>query len=72
MAESSRSFDIVTRQIAREEILNNQRRESFKSYIINDMFASSCSFTKNDPLCMSYHPYHFVGEVMLNTLYKLF
>ena len=33
MAESSRSFDNVTRQIAREEILNNQRRESFKSYI---------------------------------------
>ena len=35
MAESSRSFDNVTRQIAREEILNNQRRESFKSYIIH-------------------------------------
>ena len=33
MAESSRSFNNVTRQIAREDILNNQRRESFKSYI---------------------------------------
>ena len=32
MAESS-SFNNVTRQIAREDILNNQRRESFKSYI---------------------------------------
>ena len=33
MAESS-SFNNVTRQIAREDILNNQCRESFKSYII--------------------------------------
>ena len=32
MAESS-SFNNVTRQIAREDILNNQRRESFKSYV---------------------------------------
>ena len=30
------------------------------------MFASICSFTKNDPLCMTYHPYHFVGEVLLH------
>ena len=30
------------------------------------MFASTCSFTKNDPLCMAYHPYHFVGEVLLH------
>ena len=33
MAESL-SFNNVTRQIAREDILNNQRRESFKSYCI--------------------------------------
>ena len=32
MAESSRSFNNVTRQIAWEDILNNQRRESFKSH----------------------------------------
>ena len=32
MAESL-SVNDLTRQIAREEILNNQRRESFKSYI---------------------------------------
>ena len=24
---------------------------------------------KNDPLCMAYHPYHFVGEVLLHPLY---
>ena len=33
MAESS-SFNNVSRQIAREDILNNQRRESLKSYNI--------------------------------------
>ena len=33
------------------------------------MFASPCSFTKNDPLCMAYHPYHFVGEVLLHPVY---
>ena len=33
------------------------------------MFASIYSFTKNDPLCMAYHPYHFVGEVLLHTVY---
>ena len=32
------------------------------------MFASTCSFTKNDPLCMAYHPYHFVGEVLLHAV----
>ena len=30
------------------------------------MFASICSLTKNDPLCMAFHPYHFVGEVLLH------
>ena len=30
----SLSVNILTRQIAQEEILNNQRRESFKSYKI--------------------------------------
>ena len=35
----------------------------------NDMFASTCSFIKNDPLCMAYHPYHFVGEVLLHPVY---
>ena len=34
MAKSSRSFNNITRQIAREEILNNQRRGSFKSYML--------------------------------------
>ena len=24
---------------------------------------------KNDPLCMAYHPYHFVGEVLLHPVY---
>ena len=33
MAESL-SVNNLTRQIAREQILNNQRRESFKSYIV--------------------------------------
>ena len=33
------------------------------------MFANICSFTKNDPLCMAYHPYHFVGEVLLHPVY---
>ena len=33
------------------------------------MFAAKCSFTKNDPLCMAYHPYHFVGEVLLHPVY---
>ena len=33
MAESLSIFNNVTRQIAWEDILNNQRRESFKSYI---------------------------------------
>ena len=33
------------------------------------MFASIHSFTKNDPICMAYHPYHFVGEVLLHTVY---
>ena len=35
------------------------------------MFASICSFTKNDPLCMAYHPYHFVGEVLLHPVYSI-
>ena len=35
------------------------------------MFASTCSFTKNDPLCMGYHPYHFVGEVLLHPVYQM-
>ena len=34
------------------------------------MFASICSFTKNDPLCMAYHPYGFVGEVLLHPVYS--
>ena len=25
---------------------------------------------KNDPLCMTYHPYHFVGEVLLHPVYR--
>ena len=33
------------------------------------MFASTCSFTKNDSLFMAYHPYHFVGEVLLHPVY---
>ena len=33
------------------------------------MFASTCSFTKNHPLCMVYYPYHFVGEVLLHPVY---
>ena len=33
------------------------------------MFTSKCSFTKNDPLCMAYHPYHFIGEVLLHPVY---
>ena len=33
------------------------------------MFASTCSFTKNYPLCMGYHPYHFVGEDLLHPVY---
>ena len=33
------------------------------------MFAGTCSFTKNCPLCMAYHPYHFVGEVLLHPVY---
>ena len=36
---------------------------------INNMFANICSFRKNDPLCMAYHPYHFVGEVLLHPVY---
>ena len=43
MAESlsfNNNFN-VTRQIAREDILNNQRRESFKSYKINPWRYSS-------------------------------
>ena len=32
----------------------------------NDMFESTCSVTKNDPIYMAYHPYHFVGEVLLH------
>ena len=28
-----------------------------------------CFFTKNDPLCMAYHPYHFVGEALLHPVY---
>ena len=40
--------------------------------LLNDMFASICSFTKNDPLCMVYHPYHFVGEVLLHPVYILY
>ena len=24
---------------------------------------------KNDPLCMTYYPYHFVGEVLLHPVY---
>ena len=35
------------------------------------MFATICSFTKNDPLCMTYHPYHFVGKVLLHPVYKI-
>ena len=35
------------------------------------MFESTCSFTKNDPLCMAYHPYHFVGEVLLHPVESL-
>ena len=27
---------------------------------------------KNDPLCMAYHPYHFVGEVLLHPVYRVF
>ena len=26
-------------------------------------------FHENDPLCMVYHPYHFVGEVLLNPVF---
>ena len=37
MAESL-SINNATRQIAREDILNNQRRESFKSYIVKVIF----------------------------------
>ena len=37
--------------------------------LINDMFANICSFRKNDPLCMTYHPYHFVGEVLLHPVF---
>ena len=33
------------------------------------MFASVCSFTENDPLCMAYHPSHFVGELLLHPVY---
>ena len=33
------------------------------------MSASTCPFTKNYPLCMDYHPYHFVGEVLLHSVY---
>ena len=32
------------------------------------MFASINSFTKNDHLCMAYHSYHFVGEVLLHSV----
>ena len=35
------------------------------------MFATICSFTKNDPLCMAYHPYNFVGEVLLQPVFSL-
>ena len=35
------------------------------------MFSSICSFTKNDPLCMAYHPYHFVDEVLLHPIYRV-
>ena len=35
------------------------------------MFASIYSFTKNVPLCMAYHPYHFVGEVLLHPVYEI-
>ena len=34
------------------------------------MLMSICSFTKDDPLCMTYHPYHFVGEVLLHPVYQ--
>ena len=45
MAESL-SVNNLTGQIAREEILNNQRRESFKSYniLLNQFHLSGTSF----------------------------
>ena len=43
VAESSSGFNNVTRQIAREDILNNQRRESFKSYIPSVYFSLWCT-----------------------------
>ena len=33
------------------------------------MIASTCTFTKNNHLRMVYHPYHFVGEVLLHPVH---